>query len=78
MVKEVGKQGKERGPWESGKGKEREPREGGKGKEREHREGRESPHRSLCGLYPHVLNVLGMQMRSSLHMQSSHVPKPHG
>ncbi len=31
----------------------------------------------LCspeGLHPHVLNVLGMQMRSRLHMQSSHVP----
>ena len=26
------------------------------------------------GLHPHVLNVLGMQMRSRLHMQSSHVP----
>ncbi len=25
-------------------------------------------------LHPHVLNVLGMQMRSCLHMQSSHVP----
>ncbi len=25
-------------------------------------------------LHPHVLNVLGMQMRSHLHMQSSHVP----
>ncbi len=25
-------------------------------------------------LHPHVLNVLGMQMRSYLHMQSSHVP----
>ncbi len=25
-------------------------------------------------LHPHVLNVLGMQMRSRLHMQSSHVP----
>ncbi len=24
-------------------------------------------------LHPHVLNVLGMQMRSRLHMQSSHV-----
>ena len=26
------------------------------------------------GLHPHVLNVLGMQMKSRLHMQSSHVP----
>ncbi len=34
------------------------------------------PHVSvMCesGLHPHVLNVLGMQMRSHLHMQMSHV-----
>ncbi len=28
----------------------------------------------LCGLHSHVLNVLCMQMRSRLFMQSSHVP----
>ncbi len=30
--------------------------------------------RVLGRLHPHVLNVLGMQMKSRLHMQSSHVP----
>ena len=29
-------------------------------------------------LHHHVLIVLGMQMRSRLHMQISHVPKAHG
>ncbi len=33
--------------------------------------GRESGARTL---HPHVLNVLGIQMKSRLHMQSSHVP----
>ncbi len=28
----------------------------------------------MLRLHPHVLNVLGMQMKSRLHMQSSHVP----
>ena len=28
-------------------------------------------------LHPHVLNILGMQMKSRLHMQSSHVPLWH-
>ncbi len=37
-----------------------------------------APPQNVRRLHPHVLNVLGMQMRSHLHMQSSHVPKPHG